>query len=326
MNSGFTYGYSDYQKAASSSNSNKDFPKVGFFKLKDDGDEALVRFNISSIDDLQFATVHSIKTGNRWMKVSCFNPLGLPGGSCPLCEAVDDSVIGKANKKVFVQMLVSYKENGGFSEAIPVIWERPGGFAKEIANKLSNYGNLREIQFKVIRNGKAGDQKTTYSIEYAFPAVFPDTIVSKDFSVFDNVDISRVSYWVKNADEVATFLATGSFPEVVKKNNNDNNSGAASSATTSTPVVEAALPPYYNAAPVATPAAPATFNTQPAAATPAYQAPAAPTTPTYTAPVAPAPAPIPTPATQTARPAFTGSENMAPIGDRPQRTFEGFRF
>ena len=322
MNSGFTYGYNDYQKAASGGNSNKDFPKVGFFKLKDDGDEALVRFNISSIDDLQFATVHSIKTGNRWMKVSCFNPLGLPGGSCPLCTAVDDSVIGKASKKVFVQMLVSYKENGNFSEAIPVIWERPGGFAKEIANKLSNYGDLREIQFKVIRNGKAGDQKTTYSIEYAFPAVFPDTIVSKDFSVFDNVDISRVSYWVKTADEVATFLATGSFPEVVKKSNNDNNGGAAPSAPAPAPVVEA----YYNAAPVGAAAAPV-YNPHPAA----------PTAPVYTATVPqpapapqPAPIPVPTPAVapapQPTRPAFTGSENVAPMSDRPQRTFEGFRF
>lgn len=316
MNSGFTYGYNDYQKAASGGNSNKDFPKVGFFKLKDDGDEALVRFNISSIDDLQFATVHSIRTGNRWMKVSCFNPLGLPGGSCPLCAAVDDSVIGKASKKVFVQMLVSYKENGSFSEAIPVIWERPGGFAKEIANKLSNYGDLREIQFKVIRNGKAGDQKTTYSIEYAFPAVFPDTIVGKDFSVFGNVDISRVSYWVKTADEVATFLATGSFPEVVRKNNNDNNGSAAPAPA---PVVEAVRPPYYDAAPAVATTAPV-YNPQPAA--PVYTVPQ----PAPAPAPQPAPAPAPAPATQPARPAFTGSENAAPMGDRPQRTFDGFRF
>ena len=44
------------------------------------------------------------------MKVSCLNPVGSYHDTCPLCAAVAGGAkdIGKASKKVYVQMLVAY--------------------------------------------------------------------------------------------------------------------------------------------------------------------------------------------------------------------------
>lgn len=310
-----SFSYAQYQNvvAQAQNNSANSGVKVGFFKLKNDQDEALIRINVKSMEDLQFATVHQLGAAQKWMKVGCLNPVGSYSDNCPLCSAVanGNASIGKASKKVFVQMLVSYKDatTGQFSAAIPVIWERPAGFANEIASKLRDYGPLTERVFKVTRNGAAGSMQTTYTISY-IPVYDKPEAVPTDFSAFNNFNIAKHSFWEKSVEEINTFLATGSFPEPVK-------SPATNQASTPGAYV---APTAFSAPPVA----PA-FNTQPATPAPAYQAPAAPvapTTPAYTAPVTPAttvaPNPTVAPETPTAQPAATT--------DRPVRNFGGFSF
>ena len=221
------FNYQDYQNVvnrAQQAPSQNNAVKVGFFKLKADGEDALVRINVSSLDELQFATVHQLSAATKWMKVSCLNEVGSYSDNCPLCKKVaeGDTSIGKAAKKVYVQMLVAYKDaaTGQFSTAVPVIWERPAGFSKEIAGLLRDYGNLKEKVFKVTRNGAAGDMKTTYSISY-IPVLDKPEAVSSDFSAFDNFKINKHSYWEKTAEEIETFLATGAFPEVQKESKSD---------------------------------------------------------------------------------------------------------
>ena len=252
------------------------------------------------MEDLQFATVHQLGAAQKWMKVGCLNPVGSYSDNCPLCSAVanGNTSIGKASKKVFVQMLVSYKDaaTGQFAAAIPVIWERPAGFASEIASKLRDYGPLNERVFKVTRNGAAGNMQTTYAISY-IPVYDKPEAVPADFSAFNNFNIAKHSFWEKSLEDINTFLTTGSFPEYVKPQ-----------AATQAPAEGAYVAPTaFNA-----PAAP-TFNTQPAPATPAYQAPVAPAAPTYTAPVAPA---------TTETPAAPSTVTT----DRPARNFGGFSF
>ena len=217
-----TFSYSAYQETVAKAKAGtvSSSVKVGFFKLKNDQDEALVRINVSSLDELQFATVHQLGAAQKWMKISCLNPVGSYTDNCPLCKKVaeGDTSIGKAAKRVYVQMLVSYKDaaTGGYTPAIPVIWERPAGFSREIATLLKDYGNLREHVLKVTRQGGAGDMKTTYSISYIPMYDKPET-VSTDFSAFTNFNIAKHSYWEKTLEEIETFLATGSFPEVEAK-------------------------------------------------------------------------------------------------------------
>jgi hypothetical protein len=73
------FSYADYQKVVeqAQANSNGDGTKVGYFRLKQDGDIAIARINIASTDELAFAAVHTISTNGRWTKVSLHNPLNM---------------------------------------------------------------------------------------------------------------------------------------------------------------------------------------------------------------------------------------------------------
>ncbi len=216
-----TFNYESYQhtiekaKAGSSSSS----VKVGYFKLKE-GQEALVRIYVSKLDDLKFATVHAPVFGKKFeglgsgfTPVSCLNEVGSYSDACPFCKAAAEGheVVGKAAKKVYVQMLVAYKDatSGQFAPATPVVWERPAGFSKELATKLRDYEDLAKHVFKVTRIGSGKDTK--YSLDY-IPLYDKPELVPADFSAFANFDITKHSFWVKSAEELESYLATGSFP------------------------------------------------------------------------------------------------------------------
>jgi len=216
------FSYEQYQNVVAQAQANGEGTKIGYFKLKDDGDIAIARLNLSSTDDFMFASVHTLKVGaNKWMKVSCLNPLGVNGGSCGLCAAHaanPNGVISKAAKKLFVPMMVSYRDASsatGYSTPIPVIWDRPASFSRELANKLMIAGDLRNTLVLITRNGKAGDMQTTYSVDIlpeTHPVFKPDMIPA-DFSAFTNFNIARHSYWEKTADEINVYLSTGQFSE-----------------------------------------------------------------------------------------------------------------
>ena len=220
------FSYAQYQSVVAQAQSSGEGTKVGYFKLKDDGDIAVARLNIGSTDDLDFASVHTINTGGRWIKVSCLNPLGSYGGECALCSAHNANskgAVSKAAKKVFIQMMVSYRDPNsatGYTAPVPVIWDRPAGFSRELANKLMIAGDLRNTLVLITRNGKAGDMQTTYSMDIlpATHPVFKPEMIPADFSAFNNFNIARHSYWEKTAEEINTYLTTGQFPERVNVN------------------------------------------------------------------------------------------------------------
>ena len=258
-----SFNFNDYQSVVARAQANAgSVQKVGFFKLKNDGDVAIARLNISSTDDLSFASVHTISANGKWLKVSCLNPLGSYNGSCPLCNAVaaGNTSISKASKKVYIQMMVSYRDPSspsGYTAPAPVIWERPAGFSKEIANKLMIAGDLRNTLVLITLNGAAGDMQTTYSVDILPEThpVFKPVMIPADFSAFTNFNIARHSYWEKTADEINTYLSTGQFPEA--------NQGAAPAAANAGTVTQQ---PFT--APVA-PAAETTSAPQQFAPTPA---------------------------------------------------------
>jgi hypothetical protein len=299
-----TFNFAQYQQIAAQEQAQSgDSPKIGYFKLKDDGDMAIARINLSSTDEFMFAAVHTLQVGGKWMKVSCHNPLGMNAAGCPLCsanQANPKGSISKSTKKMFIPMLVSYRDAqaaNGYAPAVPVIWDRPAQFSRELANKLMLAGNLKDVLVMITRNGKAGDMQTTYSVEIipATHPVFKPEMIPADFSAFNNFNIAKHSYWEKTAEEINTFLATGQFPERTQNNNQQAVNTMANTA-----------------------------NTYAAPATPAYQAPtqAAPaqTVPAYTAPAAPQYA---APAAPMSTPATTAPDNAATT---PVRNFSGFSF
>jgi hypothetical protein len=323
------FSYSDYQNVIAKAQSNEgSSTKIGFFKMKNDKDEALVRFNVSSLESLQFATVHQLGAAQKWMKVSCLNPVGSYYDSCPLCAAVSAGAkdIGKASKKVYVQMMVAYKDNatGQFSAAIPVIWERPAGFSREIANLLKDYGDLTGRVFKVTRNGVAGNMQTTYSISY-IPLYDKPESVTTDFSAFNNFNIAKHSFWEKTVGDINVFLNTGSFPEVARAPQAPVSMPPAGAERYDAPAVAQtetgfapAVPSFQAPTEAPQPAFQAPVTETYAAPAQAPTAPVTPAAPAFVPPVAPAanPAPFAVPSQPSTQP--TGTE----FGRAP-RTFGG---
>lgn len=220
------FNYDQYQNVVNRAQSapSANAVRVGFFKLKD-GEEALVRINVSKLDDLKFATVHKPVFGKKfeglgtgYTPVSCLNEVGSYSDACPFCKAAAEGheVIGKATKVVYIQMLVAYKDasTGTFSAAVPVVWERPAGFSKELASKLRDYGSLADHVFKISRLGAGKD--TRYSLDYIPLYDKPETVTT-DFSVFNNFDITKHSFWIKPAADLQYFIDNGTFPATEQK-------------------------------------------------------------------------------------------------------------
>ena len=145
-----TFDYASYAATVAAAQNKNSGVKVGFFKLAD-GCEALVRFNVPSLEALTFASIHRVKRTpeDRFagMSISCLNPLGKTG-ECPLCAAVEagDDRVQKVGKRVYVQLLVSYKDKttGTWSAPAPVIWERPASTAASpMSSKTSSPSNQR---------------------------------------------------------------------------------------------------------------------------------------------------------------------------------------
>lgn len=305
------FSYADYQNVVAQAQANGEgSAKVGYFKLKNDGDIAIARLNISSTDELMFASVHTIGINGKWIKVSCLNPLGSYNGDCALCSAHNANpkgAVSKAAKKLFIPMMVSYRDPNaatGYTAPAPVIWDRPASFSRELANKLMVAGDLRNTLVLITRNGKAGDMQTTYSMDI-LPAdhpVFKPDMIPVDFSAFNNFNIARHSYWEKTAEEIQAYITTGQFPERVQTNNQQP-------ATAS--VASAANTAYaYGAAPATHFVAPAT-TTAPVAGTPTIA------TPGINTAAAPA---------TTVAPAVDPNAGAAPAAGAPTRNFSGFSF
>lgn len=215
-------GKVNYETWATRGSQNKEsnFQKVGFFKLDNDGDEALVRFAYNSPNEFDIADIHRSKDKNGfWRNISCLRTPNEPLENCPLCAAKES-----LKTRFFVKLIQYTKDENGKVIVTPKVWERPSGFIKEVKNLITEYGDLKDIVFKIKRNGAKFNAKgepntdVTYSIMYQPPHIYKEELgYIKDFSAFDNFDVSKHSYAVRTADEIKAFLETGEFPVRVKK-------------------------------------------------------------------------------------------------------------
>lgn len=275
------FSYDQYQNVVNKAQTgagSSNLPKVGFFKLAKDGDKALVRFYVNSVADLTFNTIHKPVFGKRYeglsnafAGISCLNEVGSYADTCPLCRAaaMEGAIPAKASKQVYVKMLVSYLNNstGNFEAVVPVIWERPAGFSRELVSKLQMFGNLTERMFIVTRTGAGKD--TRYTIDNTAGTLFDKPeLVPADFSAFDNYDINRHAFWEKSVEELEAFVAAGSFPETEAKAEAPKSTAQVARAYTA-PTTAA---PAYTPASAAT-AAPAAPSVTTLTATPAMAAP-----------------------------------------------------
>lgn len=194
-------------------NSNESGNRVGFFALKNNNDEAVVRFMHDTAESFDIAVVHNINVGGKFRNVNCIRGPKDPIDNCPLC-AKNVKLI----TRIFIHLIEYVKSDNGTIVPTPKIWERPASFADDIYNKITEYGPLSNHLFKIKRSGAAGDKNTTYSINYCVPTNYPEQFYPNVPDAFNGFSIFNFHVLNKTADDMNTFLETGNFPSTFKKN------------------------------------------------------------------------------------------------------------
>lgn len=123
---------------------NKEFPKVNWFSLKNDGDEMIVRFLHKGENDLEAYEVHEVEIDGYKTKVQC------AGQGCPLCAA-----LGNPKLRMFAQLIDG--------EGNHYIWERGITDLKNLMALIGEYGYLCDKTYKIKRCGQKGSTNTTYT-------------------------------------------------------------------------------------------------------------------------------------------------------------------
>ena len=209
--------FNNMQDDSAYSTTNNAGNDVGFFTLRNDNDEAIVRFMCDSTDDFEILTVHDIKIGDKYRKINCIRDFHDPVDNCPLCASGT-----KINQRFFIKMIQYDKstDNTGNVVITPkaMIWERSTAYAKTLKSYLDNYGPLSDVICKIIRHGKAGDMQTTYEIVPNLNKnIYRDEIYVKNPALFGDFTAFGTIVMDRTYDEIMQFQMTGQFPQREKK-------------------------------------------------------------------------------------------------------------
>lgn len=123
-----------------------------FFSLANDKDYATVRFMYNDINDVELFSVHEIEVNGQTQWVDCLRTYDQPVDACPLCAAGN-----KIQVKMWVPLYIV--ETGEVK-----IWERGRTFLAQIDSAAKRFKPLCSSTFDIERNGKKGDQNTTYAL------------------------------------------------------------------------------------------------------------------------------------------------------------------
>lgn len=178
----------------------------GYFRLANDKDVAKVRFLYDKIEDVEGFAVHQIEDENGKKRyVNCLREYGAPVSDCPFCAA------GKMTSvKYFVPLF-------NLDTQRIETWERGKKFGQKLSSLCARYPHLVSNVFEIERNGKAGDQQTTYEI---YSIGREDETTMDDFDVPDALGTHVLD---KTREEMETFLNTGSFDgEVVRRRDSND--------------------------------------------------------------------------------------------------------
>ena len=173
----------------------------GYFSLKDDKDTARVRFLYESANEVEGYTVHRVSVGDRERYVNCLVEEGGSVADCPFCQAKFQKFA-----KLFIPL---YNEDADQLQ----IWERGQKFYGTISGLCARYPNLVSRTFDIERNGKKGEQTTTYSV---YPVGDADGTTVQD--ILDDLGIDKLPDPLgtiilnKTADEMERYIENGEFP------------------------------------------------------------------------------------------------------------------
>mgnify|MGYP003314794604 CR=1 FL=1 len=184
---------------------------VGYFSLKNDGDEAIVRFMYEKDPrEFEVLAVHSIQLNNKYREVNCLRNAGDPIEVCPMCQAKV-----KLSQKFFIKMIQYVKDPAtGVVTGKPVVWGRGLPLARTLKGYIETYDcPLSDMICKIIRHGAANNSQTTYEvIPNLSKNMYPDNVYIKDYTPFNDYAALGRSVLNKTADDMIVFNNTGSFP------------------------------------------------------------------------------------------------------------------
>lgn len=213
-----TLSPADYFKKNSGSNTTSSQPreyKVGFFDKPKIGETRTVRFNYDSYEEIHMQTVHKVKKNpdDRYaqMSIAC---LGYQ--ECPFCEQTDEN--GKHARpvtKAYLELINYVRQPDGTMKAQAEAWEAPASVVDTLQAIYEEWGSLRDIVCKVTCS-KGSNGFTEYGVQAGNQSAYPESIFVKDFSNFDDYDVTKHLYYVKSAEDIRVYLETGKFPPYVK--------------------------------------------------------------------------------------------------------------
>ena len=184
------FNYEDFKakeetKAQTSTTTTNNWPALEFATtlLKKDGDFIIVRFPYETTADFHIEHCHEVSIpGNPYpQKVECTKD----SGECVLCDENVKTV------DRFLVKAVAYIIKDGKVVLTPVVWDRPYGYAKELEGKIAEYGDLREVLFKIKRNGTG--TATTYSTDIVLnKTVYNPEVYVKDFSCIEHMEVDKI--------------------------------------------------------------------------------------------------------------------------------------
>lgn len=276
-------------------------PKVGFFGLKNDGDEAIVRIMHDSPDDFDLCAVHPTTVDGKFRNVGCLRTPSDPVDMCPYCADGKKFAL-----RIYIHLIEYVRNDQGQIVPVAKVWERSSSYAKTLVNYMNEYGPLSDMIFKIKRSGAAGSRDTTYAILPGNMKLYDPAVYVKDVSLFEGYEATGHAVLKKTYEEMMALSAS-------------EGSVAGNTAAYNPVPVQPIAAPVYNTAPA--------YN-----AAPVYNAPAAPAAPTYTTPAAPVTTAAPTQPVRTYREPTaepvsvrqTYQPTTAPaagVGERPRRFY-----
>ena len=238
--------FNNMQDDSAYSTSNNAGNDINFFTLRNDNDEAIVRFMCDSVEDFEILTVHDIQIGGKYRKINCIRDFHDPVENCPLCASGT-----KINQRFFIKMIQYDKTTDATGNVIitpkAAIWERSTAYAKTLKSYLDNYGPLSDIICKVIRHGKAGDMQTTYEIVPNLNKnIYRDDVYVKDVNIFGGFNAFGTIVMDRTYDEIMQFQMTGQFPVREKKQEARTEAPVQNSAPQAAPMNQGYVAPQFN--------------------------------------------------------------------------------
>ena len=165
----------------------------GFFSLKDDKDTAQVRFLYDKIEDVEGFAIHEVEIDGKKRAVNCLREYGAPLDDCPFC------------KKGYPVRVKYYVPLLQIKDGKTVLWERGKKFGSKLSSMCSRFPHLVSHIFEIERNGKAGDQQTTYEI---YEVAQDENVSIEDFEIPQPLGTVVLD---KTAEDMQYFLDRGVF-------------------------------------------------------------------------------------------------------------------